>query len=69
MIWRGVLLLMASLLGTSASKAEWLEAKSRHFILYADSNQATLKRQAEELERFDWSLRRFMSTPDEPEIA
>jgi tetratricopeptide (TPR) repeat protein len=47
--------------------AEWLEATSSHFIVYADSNAVDIKRQAEQLERFDGVLRYFHHIPSQPE--
>lgn len=47
--------------------AEWLEATSSHFIVYADNNAAEIKRQAEQLERFDQVLRYFHHVPSNPE--
>lgn len=50
---------------TKPARAEWLKASSRHFIVYADSDEKTLRRQATELERFDAVLRRYpYVTPD-----
>ncbi|UVO52272.1 hypothetical protein M0208_17785 [Sphingomonas sp. SUN019] len=56
---------------TSASpaSADWLQATSRHFVLYADTSEASLRKQAVALERMDQGLRRFMKTDDPPEAA
>lgn len=69
MFWRLLLALLGGMLGASAAQAEWLEATSRHFVLYANASPASLQRQSEALERLDWSLRRFMKAQEEPEIA
>ena len=69
MIWRGMLALLCGLITATSARAEWLEARSRHFVLYANSSEATLRRQSEALERLDWGLRRFMTVAEEPEIA
>ena len=52
---------LAIALATAATpvSAEWLKATSKHFIVYADSDRASLTRQASELERFDAVLRLF----------
>jgi tetratricopeptide (TPR) repeat protein len=68
MIWRGLLALVCAMTAASSARAEWLEARSRHFVLYADSGEQSIRRQSEALERLDWGLRRFMNLKDEPEI-
>ncbi len=65
-VWAAV---TAILLGATPAAAEWREATSRHFVLYADMGEDKLRRRAEALERLDWGLRRFMRVEDEPEIA
>lgn len=69
MRWRGLLGLLGMLAVAAPAQAEWLEAKSRHFVLYADASEQIIRRQAEALERLDNGLRRFMSVAEEPEIA
>ena len=69
MIWRGVLATLCALMAASSARAEWLEARSRHFVLYADTGEAAIRRQSEALERLDGGLRRFMNVADEPDIA
>lgn len=68
MVWR-LMAALCALIAAPAAHAEWLEARSRHFVLYADSNEAAIRRQSEALERLDASLRRFMHVTDEPDIA
>lgn len=63
-----VWLAWAALMAAMPARAEWLEARSRHFIIYADSSDAGLRRQSEALERLDWGLRHFLQLKDEPEI-
>ena len=41
------------------AQAEWLRAESRHFVVYADIGEESLRRQAVELEHFDAVLRYF----------
>lgn len=69
MRWRGLLGLLGMLAVAAPAQAEWLEAKSRHFTLISDTNEKTLRRQSEALERLDWGLRRFLNVADEPDIA
>jgi tetratricopeptide (TPR) repeat protein len=47
------------------ANAAWYEARSKHFIVYADQNPKDLKSYAEKLERFDQAVRyvRRMSDP------
>lgn len=49
-----------------AARAEWFEATSAHFILYAEGSEKSLRAQAVALERMDWGLRRFMTLPESP---
>jgi hypothetical protein len=58
--------LLATLLlfGAFPATAAWHEAKSKHFIIYADSSPADLKAYAERLERFDQAVRRVRAMSD-----
>ena len=70
MILRLVLALAVLGIGnTPAAQAEWMEARSRHFILYGDASEKSLRAQAVALERLDHSLRFFMEKEDPPESA
>jgi len=53
------------LLASSPALAEWQEAKSKHFIIYADLKPDELRSYAERLERFDQAVRtvRGMNDP------
>jgi hypothetical protein len=54
---------LAALFAAAApAQAEWLKATSRHFIVYSDTNEAALRKQATQLEQFDAMIRRFMRT-------
>lgn len=59
-------ILAAVALASSASpiSAAWHEAKSKHFIIYADSSAAELKAYGERLERFDQAVRKVRSMAD-----
>lgn len=48
------------------AQADWYEAKSKHFIIYANENPAELHSYADKLERFDQAVRllRGMDDPD-----
>lgn len=54
-----------ALLVARPAAAEWREASSEHFIIYADSNETWLRGFADRLERYDAALRhiRGMTTP------
>jgi tetratricopeptide (TPR) repeat protein len=55
---RGALVPAASLLAfVQPAHAEWLQAKSNHFIVYGDMPEAQLRRKVERLERFHAALR------------
>ncbi|HEU0310221.1 MAG TPA: hypothetical protein VFR36_03235 [Sphingomicrobium sp.] len=64
---RHALLLAASVCGLCGSAdAAWHEAKSKHFIIYADLKPAELKAYAERLERFDRAVRVLRGMEDVP---
>ncbi len=57
-IGRHALLLAAAMVGsTGTAKAAWHEARSKHFIIYADLKADEIKAYAERLERFDQAVR------------
>lgn len=67
MILRHVLVACALVVGlASPAAAAWLEAKSRHFIIYSEQKPAELQRFAEDLERFDQAFRVIYGTQDPP---
>ncbi|HEX8554236.1 MAG TPA: hypothetical protein VF695_05980, partial [Sphingomonas sp.] len=49
--------------------AEWHQATSRHFVVYADDNEKAVRALAERLERFDALLRILHTAPEEPAKA
>ncbi len=49
-----------------AAHAEWFEAKSEHFHIYADATEAWLRRYADRLERFDATMRIVRNVPSRP---
>lgn len=51
--------LAATLAGASAAQAEWLRAETDHFIVYGDTSEASLRRYARKVERFDALLRTY----------
>lgn len=63
------MLLALGIVQAAPARAEWLEARTRHFILYNDTGEAALRRQAIALERLDWALRRFMKVEDTGDAA
>lgn len=46
------------------AQADWLEATSPHFIVYANESPKELQQFAEKLERFDQAVRYFWQMPD-----
>ena len=46
------------------ASAQWHEARSKHFVIYADQSPEELRRYAEKLERFDAAVREARGTPD-----
>lgn len=62
-----LLLFFAALLaGIAPAGAAWHEAKTRHFIIYADAPADLLQDYAARLERFDQAVRRLRSMQDPP---
>ena len=61
-------LLAASIAGGLAApaRADWHEARSKHFIIYADQRPETLRTFAERLERFDQTVRHVRHMADPP---
>jgi tetratricopeptide (TPR) repeat protein len=53
-----------ALFAAAPGEAAWHEAKSKHFIVYADKEPAALKAFAEKLERFDSAVREARGVPD-----
>ena len=60
----GMLLCVLALPATAA--ADWHEASSEHFVVYADVSAERVRKLAEDLERFDQALRVLRQLPDEP---
>lgn len=58
MILRIVALALA-LLAPAAAHADWYEASSEHFVVYADDRPEAITRFADELEKFDKAMRVF----------
>lgn len=68
MLLRIVLAFGALLLGSTSAFAAWHEAKSKHFIVYADMDPEKLRRFSEQLERFDQAVR-YVRTMDDPPLT
>ena len=62
-VLRFLLAALAALVAAPAS-AEWHEARTRHFIIYADAEPAELRDYATKLERFDQAVRTARQMPD-----
>ncbi|HEX5184200.1 MAG TPA: hypothetical protein VFW19_13765 [Allosphingosinicella sp.] len=64
---RWLLPLLLALL-PSAANAAWLEAQTKHFIVYSDSSEKNLRAAATDLEKYDHLLRLVLETPDDNPI-
>lgn len=58
----------ASVLAVPA-QAEWLEARSAHFVVIGDISEADLRRRTLELERYDAALRYLLGVKDAPPVT
>lgn len=61
-----LLLALAATVAPSAASAEWHQATSRHFVVYANDKPERLKAFAEKLERFDKAVRVKRGFKDPP---
>lgn len=58
----------AALVAATPARAEWCEAKSKHFIIDANENPDELRAYAEKLERFDQAVR-YIRQMDDPDLT
>lgn len=56
----------AALVSASAANAAWHEARSKHFVIYADENPKELQEYATKLEKFDQAVRAILMMADPP---
>lgn len=68
-MWSRLLALIAMVSAATAADAEWLKARSRHFIIYSDTREAELREMAIRLERFDGAVRKLYGMSDPDEVA
>jgi hypothetical protein len=61
----GALGLGTALAGAAPAHAEWLEAKSPHFLVYANMSEGDMKARVARLEKFDAALRGLFKVPGE----
>ena len=63
--------LAAALLGLTSQPApaaeKWLEAETRHFVIYSAGKREQLEQFARKVEQFDAVMRRLTNVPDDPE--
>jgi tetratricopeptide (TPR) repeat protein len=52
--------------GSQVAQAAWHEARSNHFIIYANEKPETIRAFTERLERFDQAVRQLRRMPDPP---
>ena len=57
---------VAALVSASAANAAWHEARSKHFVIYADENPKELLEYATKLEKFDQAVRAILVMGDPP---
>lgn len=67
MKWTALLATMFAVSVARPAHAEWYEATSKHFVVYASGSQDEVRRQAERLERFDSLIRYFNAMPEREE--
>ncbi len=65
-MWKSVVAGIAALLASAPVQASWHEARSKHFIVYADQEASELKGYAETLERFNAAVREARGVRDVP---
>lgn len=58
--------LISAALLPAAARADWLEARSNHFILYSDDTPDHVRAFSARLERFDRAMRAMRGMPDDP---
>lgn len=61
--WGGMLAAGAAMMAAPAS-AEWLQASSKHFVIYGDMPEAEMRSYAERLEKFDAAARLIRKQTD-----
>jgi tetratricopeptide (TPR) repeat protein len=64
--WMTGLAVLLAASATTHARAAWVEAKSEHFIIFADLDPAELKAYGERLERFDQAVRTVRRMADPP---
>ena len=57
LLQRIVLALVAACVMAVPASAEWVEATSRHFVVYSDESPEKVREFTEKLERFDRAVR------------
>lgn len=63
----GLAVTLAAALGGVPASAAWYEARSPHFVVYADGSAASVETTARQLEQFDAAIRRVQRMEDPPE--
>ena len=59
---------LAALAAAAPAQAEWREATTKHFVIYSEDSEKTLRDFATRLERFDAAIRHMRSLPD-PDVS
>lgn len=63
---RRLFLLIAILFTAAPANADWWEARTDHFVIYSEDDEAATRKFATELERYDAALRSLQTTKFEP---
>src|SRR5690606_15998698 len=63
---RNWILALALVLAPASAQAEWLEASSAHFVVYADDSERDVRRFSEQLERFHAAMEIVTGLEGEP---
>jgi len=64
--FKSIALAVAALAAVTASpaQAEWLEARTRHFVITGDTSQSEIRKRAQRLEQFDAAMRYLLGTEE-----
>lgn len=61
---KSALLPLLAWFSAAPASAAWFEARSRHFVVYAEGGSASVRKFAADLERFDQAVRKLIQLPD-----
>lgn len=68
--FRAAIVAAASLFAMAQpAHAEWLQATSKHFIVYGDMSEADLRKRVDRLERFDAAMRIMFASEEDSDVS